>query len=286
MCRVAAIQYWLVEQHFPPGTIKGLWFYAGIASLPLGSRLLNPYFTPPGDAAVNAFVSSVSVLAAWAHEKSIDIGALNWAAAYCVVVFMATMVSLLFRPPLGEAQPVWLTVVDRFGRALGAPNVIFTVVIIAAVWVFHRSESLQVFAILTATLVIVAFSPIDRLLAFVSWVITLKSRGPPHGVVGDIAAFQSPDLVLIRQVVGDSVPTGTPLLLCDDRGPRTLGVALNYVGRYEGNLLRALGQKPPWLTQRWSPPWPAADGVAFSNRTSSCPRDKTELLNKKLSHVG
>src|SRR5262249_38374253 len=53
-----AFQYCSVEPHFPPSTVKGLWFYAGIASLLLGSRLLNPYFTPPGDAAVNAFVSS------------------------------------------------------------------------------------------------------------------------------------------------------------------------------------------------------------------------------------
>ena len=59
-----AIQYWIVEPRLPPGTINGLWFYSGIASLLLGSRLLNPYFTPPVDAATNAFVSCVSILAA------------------------------------------------------------------------------------------------------------------------------------------------------------------------------------------------------------------------------
>jgi hypothetical protein len=79
-CVLLAIQYWVVERHMPPGTVNGLWFYAGIASLLLGSRLLNPYFTPPGDAAVNAFVSSVSVLAAWetAHERAMPVAALYW----------------------------------------------------------------------------------------------------------------------------------------------------------------------------------------------------------------
>jgi hypothetical protein len=113
-----AIQYWVVEPHLPPSTIKGLWFYAGIASLLLGSRLLNPYFTPPGDAAVNAFVSSVSILAAWevAHEKSIALGPLYWAGGYCVVVFVATILSLLLRPSVGKSARPWLVILDRVGR--------------------------------------------------------------------------------------------------------------------------------------------------------------------------
>ena len=137
-------------------------------------------------------------------------------------------------------MPPWLAVVDRVGRAFGAPTVIFTVVILAAVWVFHRSEPVQVFAILAATLVIVAFAPIDRLLAFFSWVGNIKFRAPPAGVVGLIAAHQSPGIVLVRQTGGDSILMGSPLLICDDGGPHMLGVALNYVGRDEGNLLRIL----------------------------------------------
>jgi uncharacterized protein len=140
-----AIQYWIVEPRLPPGTINGLWFYSGIASLLLGSRLLNPYFTPPGDAATNAFVSCVSILAAWeaAHEKSMPLAALYWAGAYCVAVFIISIISLLLRPPLGMRSPPWLVASERFARALGAPHVIFTVVIVVAVWVFHRSQPLH-----------------------------------------------------------------------------------------------------------------------------------------------
>jgi uncharacterized protein len=232
----------VVEPHLPPGTINGLWFYSGIASLLLGSRLLNPYFTPPGDAATNAFVSCVSILAAWeaAHEKSMPVAALYWAGAYCVIVFLISIISLLLRPPLGMRSPPWLIASERFARALGAPNVIFTVVIVAAVWVFHRTQPLQVFAILTATLFIVAFAPIDRLLAFISWLNNLHTRTAPEGIIGLIAAHQSPGIVLIRQTDGATIATGCPLLVCDDGGPHALGLALNYVGRDEGNLLRVL----------------------------------------------
>jgi hypothetical protein len=241
-----AIQYWIVEPRLPPGTINGLWIYSGIASLLLGSRLLNPYFTPPGDAATNAFVSCVSILAAWeaAHEKSMPLAALYWAGAYSVAVFIISIISLLLRPPLGMRSPPWLIASERFARALGAPNVIFTVVIVAAVWVFHRSQPLQVFAILTATLFIVAFAPIDRLLAFISWLNDLGTRTEPEGIIGLIAAHQSPGIVLIRQTDGATIPAGCPLLVCDDGGPQALGVALNYVGlesrRAELNQARRL----------------------------------------------
>jgi len=236
------IQYFVVEQRLPPGAIKGLWFYNGIASLLLGSRLLNPYFTPPGDAATNAFVSVVTILAASeaVPEGSLDFRILWAAGTYCIFVFLTSITCLLLRYPLGVENPTWLQAADRLARALGGPNVIFTVVIVASVWAFHRTNQFQVFAILTATLVIVAFAPIDRLFSYASWVGQLVADRPSSSVVGLIAAHQSPGIVLIRQSEAANIDRGSLLLISDDRGPRSLAVALNYVGRDEGNLLRAL----------------------------------------------
>ena len=41
------------------------------------------------------------------------------------------------------------------------------------------------------------------------------------------------------------MPRGTPMVVVDDNGPWMLGVALNYVGRDEGNLLRVLTVRLP-----------------------------------------
>ena len=95
-----AIQYWIVEPHLPPSTINGLWFYAGIASLLLAAAFSILTSHRPVTPRSNAFVSSVSILAAWevAHEKSIAFGPLYRAGGYCVMVFLATILSVNKRP--------------------------------------------------------------------------------------------------------------------------------------------------------------------------------------------
>ena len=237
------IHYWTVEQHLPPSTIKGrgstpvspACYWAAASSILTSPRPV----TQPS-------TLSLAPLLSLQHGKRLMRD--RWRSvcftgqALIAFSYSRQRFSLLSRPPLGAPIPSWIVVIDHAGRALGAPNVIYTVVIIAAVWVFHRSDPLQVFSILTVTLVIVAFAPVDRLLAFYSWIGNLNFRAPPEGIIGVIAAHQSPGIVLIRQTQtdGETVSRGSPLLVCDDGGPHTLGVALNYVGRDEGNLLRIL----------------------------------------------
>lgn len=237
-----AIQYFVVEQELPPGAIRGLWFYNGIASLLLGSRLLNPYFTPPGDAATNAFVCIVTIVGATEAlpEGSPDLRVLYVVGAYCAIVLLVSIMCLLLRAPIGATNSRVLLSTDRAVRTLGSPDVIFTVVIVAAVWVFHRTNQYEVFTILTATIVIVALAPVDRLLAYAAWVRKLFSNRFIEEVVGVIVAHQTPGIVLIRQSEGAGMELGSLLLVSDDRGSRSLAIALNYVGRDEGNLLRAL----------------------------------------------
>ena len=57
------VHYFIVQPSFHPSE-KTLWLYNGIAGLLFGSRLLNPYFTPPADAATNGFLLILAMLAA------------------------------------------------------------------------------------------------------------------------------------------------------------------------------------------------------------------------------
>src|SRR5690606_4704001 len=118
----------------------------------------------------------------------------------------------------------------------GSPNVIFSVVILTCVWLFHRDRPTEVFTILSAWTIIVAVQPFEVLLSLRAWWYE-GSPGPvPEELVGEIAAHQSPGIVLIRQLGDRQIPRGTPLIVADNNGPWMLGVALNYVGRDEGNL--------------------------------------------------
>ena len=235
------VHYFIVQPSFHPSE-KTLWLYNGIAGLLFGSRLLNPYFTPPADAATNGFLLILAMLAASLPitPASGDLAIIIIVGLFGAFVLLTSIFVLLIRAPAGlEARP-WLIGCDRAVRRLGSPTVIYTTVIFTVVWLFHRGQTTETFAILTTWPVIVTLSPVEEVLRHIEKLQRLVSEKRSVRTLGVIAAHQSPGVVLIRQADASSVERGTPLLISEDRGLQTLAVALNYVGRDEGNLLRAL----------------------------------------------
>lgn len=244
-----AVQYFLIDDSLKIDE-NDIWLVSGLASLVFASRVLNPHYTPTDDAAVNAFFSLATMLVAiplvssaaqapsWADEVVLGV-ALIWAG----VVFLLGVVVLLVRKPGAEETRTWLLAIEKVVRGLGGATVIYTVVILAAVWLFHRQNAVQVLAILGAWLVI-SLRPIEHLFDLVRWI---SNRPAPVAgdVVAQICAYQSPGIVLLRQTDNRQLPSGTVLLVSDEYGPATAGVVLNEVGRDEGNLVRVLSQPFP-----------------------------------------
>lgn len=238
---LALIQYSVVVSGFTPNE-NSIWLYSGFASLLFGSRLLNPHFTPPADAATNSFMALAAMLAG---SLAVPPGSVDWILLWAIILFCAvicvvSVLVLLIRPPVGvEIRPL-VRLTDRAVRSLGSPIVIFTVIILLCVWLFHRPRPAEVAAILSAWAVIVILRPVESVLDFLGWANEQWSILRPNQVIGAIAAHQSPGIVLVRQLGDAHVAPGTPLVVADNNGPWMLGVALNYVGRDEGNLLRVL----------------------------------------------
>lgn len=264
---LAFIQYFLIATGFVPNE-KAIWFYNGVASLLFGSRLLNPHFTPPADAATNGFVALASLIAgSLAVPPGSGEATLLWTvAAFCGLVSLSAVAVLLLRAPAGLETRVWLRAMDQAVRGLGSPGIIFTIVILVAVWLFHRDRPVEVFAIVAAWTAIIALRPVEAAMSFVDWWREQPTEFNSDHVVGDIAAHQSPGIVLIRQHGDRVIERGTPLVVADDNGPWMLGVALNYVGRDEGNLLRVLtARMPPRLRDRIATlPSPKGTGIALT----------------------
>ena len=238
---LAALQYYVVRTGLLPNE-NSIWLLSGIAGLLFGSRLLNPYFTPPADAATNGFAALAALVAAGlvVTEQTTDAYILIATAGFSAVVLTLSIVVLLFRPPVGTDAPLWVTAADKAARQLGSPNVIFTLVILVSVWLFHRTRPLEVFAILGAWSVILALRPLEAVFDFIAWTRAQFDPAFKEEVVGLIAAYQSPNIAVIRQGSGSPITFGTTLLVPGEQGKWLLGVALNYVGRDEGNLLRTL----------------------------------------------
>lgn len=242
---LTSIHYVIVGQGFPINE-KLLWLANGAAALLLGSRLLNPHFVPPADVATNSFVAGGTLIGALAAQPSDPSDqVLIWIAfAACVLCFLAALLVLLLRNPHGLKTRTWLLGLEHGARAFGGPRVIFTIIILVLAWVFHRTSVSEVFAILASWTLIVALDPIESLLQFIAWIRAKQDHADPE-VLGIVAAHQTPGLVLIRQTDEIRHKPGTLMALSDDQGPTTLGVALNYVGRDDGILLRALNLPVP-----------------------------------------
>ncbi|WP_082662979.1 MULTISPECIES: ATP-binding protein [unclassified Sphingopyxis] len=246
---------------------NAIWLYSGIASLLFGNRILNPYFTPPsgaltnGVAALLAIVSALPLVIAWTTDAYV----LGATIAFCALIALVSLLLLIFRAPLGTEPPVSWRVFERAVIGLGSPNVIFAILISAAVWLFHRDKPAEVFAILTSFLVITLFQPIEALAKYLMWFLDRPKPVNRADLIGSIAAHQSPGIVLVRQAEATTIAKGTPMVISDQHGPPQLGVALNYVGRDEGNLLRVLTTSlPNRLAALHDSQAQAVGGMAFS----------------------
>lgn len=238
---LSAVQFYVVKTGFLPNE-NSIWLFSGFASLLLGTRMLNPYFTPPADAATNAFASLASLIVAGlvVTEGTADAYVLIAAATACALVLLLAVAILIVRPPLGAASPLPVRALDTLVRQLGSPNVIFTLVILVAVWLFHRTRPVEVFAILASWAVIAAIRPLEAIFDYFGWLRAQFNPASREPIVGTVAAYQTPNIAVIRQSASAPVALGTTLLVPGEQGVWLLGVALNYVGRDEGNLLRAL----------------------------------------------
>jgi len=113
---LAAIQYFIVDSGFTPNE-KIIWLLNGVASLLFASRLLNPHFTPPADAATNGFVGFASIFAGSLAAQSTPDVIVTWATGLlCVAVTLAALFVLALRPPIGTESPLWLRITERGAR--------------------------------------------------------------------------------------------------------------------------------------------------------------------------
>lgn len=265
MCLIA-IQYFCIHTRLTPNE-NAIWLYGGLASLLFGSRLLNPYFTAPADAATNGFVALMAILPAFplVDPNTTDAYVLNIVTVFCIIVSIGSLVVIIARRAQGIQQSRWVLVLDRIVRGLGSPNIIFSFLIVGAVWLFHRDKAEEVFAILSALAAIVIIKPFESAIAFFVWVAALPKPPEKNDLIGTIAAYQSPGIILIRQIDAKVIAPGTSMIITDRHGPSLLGVALNYVGRDEGNLLRTLTTSlPSSIAVHASLPLVGKDGVAVS----------------------
>ena len=225
----------------PPIGDKGFWFYAVVLSLLLGSRLITPFYLRPADVIAYTVSAGIALFIVnhwdvWNTKERIFF---SIPTIYCFLVGFLAFITIFTK----DSDKISLT---KLSKSLsnsfdifGTPRVIFSFLILFSLYVFHRDSTIEMLSIGIAWAITVATSPAETFIILWKKIRELWIIDIPKKIVGLIVAYQSPGIVLIRQKKSEKVNFGTPLFIKDPHAPTKIGLALDYVGRDEGVLLRA-----------------------------------------------
>lgn len=234
----SALGTWL-----PPTSERGLWFYAALAALLLGSLLVTPFFTKPADAISYGVAAAVALLAvnAWGSATSSGFDRFVWSAAmlYVLIVMAAAILAIALKDtsePFGQK-----TARSSFmlADAMGGPRAIFSVVFFFALITYHRTVPREYVIIGLAWAIFVGLHPLETIVdLWRRWRAVWAAKGD-IARLGEVVGHEVPGLVLIREDAATTTAIGDLLLARTEDGQAGLAIALDHVGFADGCWLRA-----------------------------------------------
>ncbi len=236
------LNYLAFDTLLPAKDFKGLWFYTGIASILLGNLLVTPFYTKPVDAISYSVVSIVAIFLVndWEKWQMVDKTIYIIALSIQAIVILSSFTAIITKDSdktIGQKISKTCMIFSTF---IGNQRIVFSVVILYALIVFHRTEVLEMFYITLAWVVTVVVEPdkhIFNLFERISNVWKVKNQ---LNKLGFISAYQLPGMILVNQPEDAYTKFGTVLAYKDSHASIKTGIALNYVGRNEQLLLRAI----------------------------------------------
>ena len=240
---ILCVASWLVfGRAFPPSGDKGFWFYTALLGLLLGSRLDTPFFAKPADVVLYAAPAAVSLLLinAWGQWGDGVRVAYCIALAYCIFVGLLGATAILM---MDAKSAYWQRVSNAariLAETLGAPRTIYSVVIGFTLFAFHSSSAKEFGVIVAAWVLTGVLSPLESLLRIGQRLRRIFKPNTIFDVDGEVVAYQTPGLILVRQSNTGKINVGDVVAVHDSLGQVKLALALDYVGRDEGILLRTI----------------------------------------------
>jgi len=229
------------SQWLPLTSEKGLWFYSGAAVLILGSLLITPFFTSPANAISYLVAALIAVFVFPASSTELaDTLPRQCVLAFCAVMLGICTLNILLKDSKNRIPHNVAEVCRQLADHLGSPRFVYAIVIIYALWEYHRTSPKELFFVGVSGLVIAAQQPLETLGSVIQRIRELWRPVTASAVVGSMVAHQTPDVVLIRQEGDEAVQPGMCLLISDKHARLRFAVTLGYFGRDEGLLIRAL----------------------------------------------
>ena len=242
---VAIACVYLFGTFYPPLGDKGFWGYSALLAVLVGSKLVTPFYVKPADAisySVPAFIS-LMLINDWTQWSINQKWGFSLAAGFSLLIFILGITNIISNAVNAD----WARNLSNRIRVsleyLGLPQFIYTPLILFAIFSYHLDSALEVAIISIVIGATVWWSLGDFLIGVFYKIRNSFFDKTLAGVAGQIVAFQEPGIVLLRQKYHGDINKHDLLLVHDKHGPAKLVVALDYVGRSEGILVRTVDIK-------------------------------------------
>lgn len=221
---------------------KGLWFYSAAASILLGNLLVTPFYTKPVDALSYSVLAGTSIylvnkFQTWGLYDNIIFG-ISLGFIGIIMAFSLLAIALKdFNSLLVKKFSNSFMILSDF---LGDQRIIFSTVYLFALVEFHRDSVKEILILTISWILIVAIEPDKHLWNLFTRIYDLWIDRTSLKVIGTIAAYQTPRMVLVRQPEKFNTGFGEIVAYKDSHATTKVGISLNYVGRDENLLLRII----------------------------------------------
>ena len=228
----------------PHTSERGIWFYAALAALLLGSLLVTPFFTKPADAISYAVAALVTLLAAnvWGKTGTDGFDRFVWSVSmsYVVLVLAAALVAISLKDSVSVVAQKTARSALLLADAAGSPRAIFSAVFFFALITYHRSDPREYLIIGFAWAFFVGLRPLEALANLWRRGRLIWATQQSLSRLGEVLAHETPRIVLIREDPDTHASFGELLLARTESGAPGLAIALDHVGFASGRWLRAL----------------------------------------------
>jgi len=245
LCVVAGACWFLFGTAYPPIGDKGFWGYSALLAVLIGSKLVTPFYVKPVDAisySVPAFIS-LMLINDWNNWAISQRWGFFLAAGFSLLIFLIGILNIIFN----GVEEDWAKNTSNRLRIIlecfGHPQIVYAPLIIFAIFFYHLDSGKEVATIGIVLIITVIWSFGDFLVGSFYKIKDSFSAQTLKGVAGQIVAFQEPNIILLRQQNQMSTNKYDLLLVHDKHGPAKLVVVLDYVGRFEGILIRTVSIK-------------------------------------------
>jgi hypothetical protein len=191
---------------------SGLWFYAAVAHLLLGTLLLSPYFTKPVDAVSDAVIAALVLpeISGPIHElhdpTAVQIFWVLFGYYLLVVVFGATAISLRNSRSVHGKQ---------FGRTfyilsteMGEAPLVFSLLYFFALYAFHFENVIEFVTLVGVWAAVVPLRLLEHICVIGKEIREVWSHSTVFKFLAEPYARKEPNLVLLKRIGDEGLPFG------------------------------------------------------------------------------